>query len=133
MIHTTKTPMNKTSEWVNNSNFSNNSNKAYRKSGTWDLGLGTWDPQTWDTLPGIRDPGPYMWDTWEQSKKYHFVYLAQVGYIYIYIYIIYIYIYIYIPFYHFLFSRYLDLTGRHFSSDILVPFPNLSNFYIEYT
>ena len=34
-----------------------------------------------------------------------------------------------VPFYHFLFSRYLFLTGRHFSSDILVPFPNSSNLY----
>ena len=34
-----------------------------------------------------------------------------------------------VPFYHFLFSRYLDLTKRHFSSDILVPFPDSSNLY----
>ena len=34
-----------------------------------------------------------------------------------------------IPFYHFLFSRYLDLTKSHFSSDILVPFPNSSDLY----
>ena len=32
-------------------------------------------------------------------------------------------------FYHFLFSRYLDLTKPHFSSDILVPFPYWSNLY----
>ena len=31
--------------------------------------------------------------------------------------------------YHFLFSRYLNLTQHHFSSDILVPFPDLSNLY----
>ena len=34
-----------------------------------------------------------------------------------------------VPFYHFMFSRYLDLTERHFSSDILVPFPDLSDLY----
>ena len=34
-----------------------------------------------------------------------------------------------VPFYHFLFSRYLGLTKRHFSSDILVPFPDLSDLY----
>ena len=34
-----------------------------------------------------------------------------------------------VPFYHFLFSRYLGLTKHHFSSDILVPFPDLSNLY----
>ena len=34
-----------------------------------------------------------------------------------------------VPFYHFLFSRYLGLTKCHFSSDILVPFPDLSNLY----
>ena len=34
-----------------------------------------------------------------------------------------------VPFYHFLFSRYLDLTKRHFSSDILVPFPDSSDMY----
>ena len=33
------------------------------------------------------------------------------------------------PFYHFLFSRYLGLTKRHFSSDILVPFPDSSDLY----
>ena len=33
-----------------------------------------------------------------------------------------------VPFYHFLFSRYLDLTKRHFLSDILVPFPDWRNF-----
>ena len=55
-------------------------------------------------LPGIRDPGPkarirdsgplrgppapgtlhlgpYMLDTWDQSKKSHFVYLPQVGFV----------------------------------------------------
>ena len=30
-------------------------------------------------------------------------------------------------FYHFLFSRYLTLTKRHFLSDILVPFPDSNN------
>ena len=30
---------------------------------------------------------------------------------------------------HFLFSRYLELTERHFLSDILVPFPDLSDLY----
>ena len=30
-------------------------------------------------------------------------------------------------FYHFLFSRYLDLTERHFSSDNLVSFPDSSD------
>ena len=34
-----------------------------------------------------------------------------------------------IPFYHFLFSRYLGLTKRHFSSDIFVPFPDSSDLY----
>ena len=34
-----------------------------------------------------------------------------------------------VPFYHFLFSRYLDLTERRFSSDVLVPFPDLSDLY----
>ena len=34
-----------------------------------------------------------------------------------------------VPFCHFLFSRYLDLTECPFSSDILVPFPDLSDFY----
>ena len=34
-----------------------------------------------------------------------------------------------VPFYHFLFSRYLDLTERYFSSDILVPFPDSSDLY----
>ena len=34
-----------------------------------------------------------------------------------------------VPFYHFLFSRYLHLTERHFSSYILVPFPDSSYFY----
>ena len=34
-----------------------------------------------------------------------------------------------VPFYHFLFSRYLGLTKRHFSSDILVPFPDSSDLY----
>ena len=34
-----------------------------------------------------------------------------------------------IPFYHFQFSRYLDLTEHHFSSDILVPFLDLSDLY----
>ena len=32
-----------------------------------------------------------------------------------------------IPFYHYLFSRYLVLADRHFSSDILVPFPDSCN------
>ena len=32
-----------------------------------------------------------------------------------------------VHFYHFLFSRYLSLTKRHFLSDILVPFPDSSN------
>ena len=31
--------------------------------------------------------------------------------------------------YHFLFSKYLDLTKRHFSSDVLVPFPDSSDLY----
>ena len=31
-------------------------------------------------------------------------------------------------FYHFLFSRYPGLSKRHFSSDILVPFPDSSDF-----
>ena len=35
-----------------------------------------------------------------------------------------------VPFYHFLFSRYLHLTKRHFSSDILVSFLDLSDLYI---
>ena len=34
-----------------------------------------------------------------------------------------------VPIYHFLFSRYLDLTKCHFSGDILVPFPDLSNLH----
>ena len=34
-----------------------------------------------------------------------------------------------VPFYHFLFSRYLGLTKRHFLSDILVPFPDSSDLY----
>ena len=38
-----------------------------------------------------------------------------------------------LPFYHFLFSRYLDLTERHFSSDILVPFPDSSDFVLGKT
>ena len=33
------------------------------------------------------------------------------------------------PFYHFLFVRYLDLAERHFSSDILASFPDLSDQY----
>ena len=32
-------------------------------------------------------------------------------------------------FYHFLFLRYLVLVQRHFSSDILVPFPDSKNLY----
>ena len=32
-------------------------------------------------------------------------------------------------FYHFLFSRYLGLIKSHFSSDILVPFPDSSDLY----
>ena len=32
-------------------------------------------------------------------------------------------------FYHFLFSRYLGLSKHHFSSDILVPFPDSSDLY----
>ena len=34
-----------------------------------------------------------------------------------------------VPFYHFLFSRYLHLTERHFLSYILVPFPDSSYLY----
>ena len=34
-----------------------------------------------------------------------------------------------VSFYHFLFSRCLGLTKRHFSSDILVPFPDSSDLY----
>ena len=34
-----------------------------------------------------------------------------------------------VPFFHFLFSRYLGLTKRHFSSDILAPLPDLSDLY----
>ena len=34
-----------------------------------------------------------------------------------------------VPFYHFSFSRYLELAECHFSSDILVPFPNLGVLY----
>ena len=34
-----------------------------------------------------------------------------------------------VSFYHFLFSRYLDLTERHFSSGILVPFVDSSDLY----
>ena len=32
-----------------------------------------------------------------------------------------------VPFYHFLLLRYLVLAERHFSSDILVPFPDSRN------
>ena len=34
-----------------------------------------------------------------------------------------------VSFYHFSFSRYLELAERHFSSDILVPFPDLGVLY----
>ena len=34
-----------------------------------------------------------------------------------------------VSFYQFLFSRYLELAERHFSSDILVPFPNSGVLY----
>ena len=34
-----------------------------------------------------------------------------------------------VSFYHFLFSRYLELAERHFSSDILVPFPDSGVLY----
>ena len=34
-----------------------------------------------------------------------------------------------VPFYHFLFLKYLVLAERHFSSDSLVPFPDLCNLY----
>ena len=34
-----------------------------------------------------------------------------------------------LPFYHFLLTRYLNLTERHFLSDILVPLPDFSNLY----
>ena len=34
-----------------------------------------------------------------------------------------------VPFYHFSFSRYLELGERHFSSDILVPFPDSGVLY----
>ena len=34
-----------------------------------------------------------------------------------------------VPYYHFLFLRYLVLAEHRFSSDILVPFPDLSNLY----
>ena len=34
-----------------------------------------------------------------------------------------------VPFYHFLFSRYLELAERDFSSDILVSFPDLGVLY----
>ena len=34
-----------------------------------------------------------------------------------------------VPFYHFSFSRYLELAERHFSSDILVPFPDSGVLY----
>ena len=34
-----------------------------------------------------------------------------------------------VPFYHFLFSKYLELAERHFSSDILVPFPESGVLY----
>ena len=34
-----------------------------------------------------------------------------------------------VPFYHFLFSRYLEFAERHFSSDILVPFPDSGVLY----
>ena len=33
------------------------------------------------------------------------------------------------PFFNFLFSRYLDLTERHFSSDFQVPFPDSTDLY----
>ena len=33
------------------------------------------------------------------------------------------------PFYHILFSRYLDVTKRHFSLDILIQFPDSSDLY----
>ena len=36
-----------------------------------------------------------------------------------------------VSFYHFLFSRYLELAERHFSSDILVPFPDSGVLYIR--
>ena len=36
-----------------------------------------------------------------------------------------------IRFLSFLISRYLDLTERHFLSDILVPFPDSSDLYIR--
>ena len=34
-----------------------------------------------------------------------------------------------VPFYHFSFSRYLELAEHHFSSDILVPFPDSEVLY----
>ena len=34
-----------------------------------------------------------------------------------------------VPFYHFLFSRSLDLSECHFLSDTLVPYPDSSNLY----
>ena len=34
-----------------------------------------------------------------------------------------------VPFYHFSFSRYLELVECHFSSDILVPFPGSGVLY----
>ena len=34
-----------------------------------------------------------------------------------------------VSFYHFSFSRYLELAERHFSSDILVPFPDSGVLY----
>ena len=34
-----------------------------------------------------------------------------------------------VSFYHFLFSRYLELAERHFWSDILVPFPDSGVLY----
>ena len=36
-----------------------------------------------------------------------------------------------LPCYHFLFARYLGLTKCHFSSDILVPFPDLRDLYSQ--
>ena len=49
-------------------------------------------PEKWDSRPEAQDlgpicgtftwdPGAYMWDTWVQSKKSHFVYLPQIGFI----------------------------------------------------
>ena len=34
-----------------------------------------------------------------------------------------------VPFYHFLFSRYLVLAKRRFTSDIFVPFPDSNDLY----